>query len=372
MATPIRTPRLNNNDDIVRFTHVHATPGSYVRQGDAVAEVETDKANVVVEADGDGYVLGFAQTIGEMIPVGSVLAWLGNAADEPIPKAAAAPASTADAGPTNAEPTLKALLLLNRFGLTAAEVPVSGDRLTVQDVLAHVGRTPAPAVRAKVEDLATLQDLAPGARVPLNVAERGMLRTVQWHRDVAVPAYVEVEYPTAEWDEYAAAFQRRNRLLMNPVLPLMAYRLVQLAREQPKLNCTVVDGHRHQYRAVNLGFTIESGERLTLLSLRDADSMTEIELVGALGSLMRLGMKEKLTTEQTTGVTLSFSSMSRWQVTRHVPVLPPHTAIIVAHAHGRDGVAALGASYDHRVLTGGEVACVLRLLAQPNEGEERG
>ena len=58
--------------------------------------------------------------------------------------------------------------------------------------------------------------------------------------------------------------------------------------------------------------------------------------------------------------------MARWEVTRHVPILPPFTALIVAHTHARDGVAALGASYDHRVLTGGEVAAILRAIAVPD------
>jgi hypothetical protein len=39
--------------------------------------------------------------------------------------------------------------------------------------------------------------------------------------------------------------------------------------------------------------------------------------------------------------------------------------LIVAHTAGRDGTAALGASYDHRVLTGGEVAAILNRLARP-------
>jgi pyruvate/2-oxoglutarate dehydrogenase complex dihydrolipoamide acyltransferase (E2) component len=156
---------------------------------------------------------------------------------------------------------------------------------------------------------------------------------------------------------------------MSPLLPVMAYRLVQLARERRKLNCTVVDSERHQYTSINLGFTIQSGERLTLLSLHDAQGMSEIDFVGALGALMRQGMKEKLTAEQTSGVTISFSSMSRWQVTRHIPVLPPHTSVIVAHAHGRNGMAALGSSYDHRLLTGGEMALVLQALAKPGDGE---
>ncbi len=374
MATPIRTPRVNNNDDVVRFTHIHSAPGAAVRKGDLVAEIETDKASFTIEAEADGYVLGFVQPLGEMIAVGSVLAWLGERADEAIPEAALAGGAAVSAGPGRiAEPTLKAAILLNRYGLNAADVAATGDRLSAEDVLAHVARVgpprPAavPAAAPRVEDPAA--DLSSGERVPLSVLERGMLKTVSWHRDVAVAGYVEVDYDAAAWQAYAGAFKQQHKLMLDPLLPLMAYRLVQLAREQPKLNCTVLGTERHQYRSVNLGFTMQAGTRLTLLTVRDADRLGEKAFVDALLLLMRQGMKEKLTVEETTGATVSFSSMARWQVMRHMPILPPHTSLIVAHAHGGGDRGALGATYDHRVLTGGEVAVALRALAAPASGD---
>jgi pyruvate/2-oxoglutarate dehydrogenase complex dihydrolipoamide acyltransferase (E2) component len=149
----------------------------------------------------------------------------------------------------------------------------------------------------------------------------------------------------------------------------MAYRLVELAREAPKINSTIVGDARHEYNAINLGFTIQSGPRLALVSVRHAGEMSERQFVDALSALMRRGMKHTLTPQETSEVTIAFSSMARWQVTRHVPVLPPFTSLIVAHTHGRNGVAALGASYDHRVLTGGEVAGILNRLADPAPAE---
>jgi pyruvate dehydrogenase E2 component (dihydrolipoamide acetyltransferase) len=368
MPIAIHTPRINNNDDFVRFSYVHCEPGSRVSKGDPIAEIETDKATFTVEAEDAGYVLGFVQPVGEMIPVGSVLAWLGSSPDEAIPASAGADGSIG----TTAEPSLKAALLLAKSGLTSTDVPASGERLTARDVLAYIQRRNpgGPAAEPPPQRAAeAVPDIAPGRRVPLTVIERGMLKTVLWHRDSAVPGYVEIEYETGAWEQYAAAFQQQHQLLMSPSLALMAYRLVQLARENPKLNCTIAGEGRHQYRTINLGFTLQSGTRLSLLCVRDAGSLGAREFVDALGVLMRQGMKGKLTPAETSEITISFSSMSRWQVVRHVPVLPPYTSLIVAHAYGRNGTAALGASYDHRVLTGGEVAAVLRALSTPGEGE---
>lgn len=373
MPTAILTPRVNNNDDFVRFSRTYCEPGAQVRKGDVIADIETDKATVTVEAERDGFLLAFAQPIGEMIRVGATLAWLGDSAGETAPATEHPPEGAGAAGGSHtAEPTLKAALLLSRLGLKAAEVPASADRLTAQDVLAYVeGRNGGATVNvAPPAAGGPMPSLAPGRVVPLTVMERGMVRTVSWHRDTAVAGYVEIEYETAAWDAHAAAFQQRHGLLMSPLLPLMAYRLVQLAREAPKINSTMAGDARHEYAAINLGFTIQSGANLFLASLRDASRHSEKPFVDALALLMRQALKGKLTAEETSDITISFSSMARWQVSRHVPILPPYTSFMVAHAHGRGGVAALGASYDHRVLTGGEVAAVLRQLSAPSPATE--
>jgi hypothetical protein len=57
--------------------------------------------------------------------------------------------------------------------------------------------------------------------------------------------------------------------------------------------------------------------------------------------------------------------MARWNVSRHVPVLPPYTSLIVAHAAPVSGQGTLGATYDHRVLTGFDALSALRALAKP-------
>ena len=371
MPTAILTPRVNNNDDFVRFSRTYVEPGSVVRKGDVIADIDTDKASVTIEAPDDGFLLKFVQSPGEMIPVGAILAWLGASLDEQLPEAAAAPA-VASSGGTAGEPTLKASLLLARLGFTAAEVPASGERLTAQDVLAYAERRKGhSALESRARHAPEPDAVLPeGHRVLLDVAERGMLRTVSWHRDTAVAGYVEVEYETEPWDRFAADFQQQHQLLMSPLLPLMAYRLVELARATPKINSTIVGDSRHEYSAVNLGFTLQTGTKLSLLSVRDAQRMNTKEFVDALALVMRRGMKGKLSGPETSEMTISFSSMARWQVRRHVPVLPPYTSLIVAHTHGEGGRAALGASYDHRVLTGGEVALILRAMARPAGPDE--
>jgi pyruvate dehydrogenase E2 component (dihydrolipoamide acetyltransferase) len=361
MPNPLHTPRLNNNDDIVTVRQIITPAGTSVRKGDPIVELETDKAVFVVESEQDGWILKLLCEEGEQVAVGSVLAWLGETADEAAPVDGATASKSAVAA---APPTARAQLLLAKYGLQASDVPFEGERLTAAMVDAYVvarGLQPKAAKAAAAAAPATAaRPVSPGRTQALNTEERGMLRTVLWQREHAVPGYIEVPCDEEAWKAYGLELQKRERMLVNPVLSLMAWRLAELARENDKLNSTLVDGARHVYTQVNLGFTVQSGEALYLTVVEDAGSLDEVRFINRLAELQRHAMAHRLSPAEIQGATVSFSSMARWQVTRHVPVLPPFTSLIVAHASG-----LLGATYDHRVLSGFDVVNALKKMAAP-------
>ncbi|MCU0842617.1 MAG: 2-oxo acid dehydrogenase subunit E2 [Thiobacillaceae bacterium] len=366
MAFALHAPRVNNNDDIVQVIAFRVAPGDLVKKGDVVVDVETDKAIVEVEAECDGYVLKLMCEVDDKVAVGSILLWQGDSADEPVPEAAVV--APAEGGGT-ARPTAKARALLKELGLDASVVPATGERLSLADVESYMAahgirrRDQTPAVTAPVGE--NLPDV-PGELVDLSAEERGMLITVSWHRDHAAATYLEVEYDPKAWEDHAAAYASANKLMLSPLLPLLAYRFVQLVKASPRLNATVVNGKRFQYKPVNLGFTVQAGETLYLTVVRDADSLETAKFIEALGEVQRHAIQRKLSRDETSGATIAFSSMARWNVSRHIPILPPYCSLMIAHAAPKgSGRAVLGASYDHRVLSGFDVARLLMDLAKP-------
>ena len=365
MAFALHAPRVNNNDDIVQVIAFRVGVGDFVKQGDVVLEVETDKAIVEVNAENDGYVLKLMCEIDDKVAVGSILLWQGASADESVPEVEV----VAAAGSGNARPTAKARALLKELGLDVSVVPAAGDRLTLSDVEAYMAahgiqrRDHTPAVSVSAQE--NLPDV-PGELRDLNAEERGMLITVSWHRDHAAATYLEVEYDPKAWEEHAAAYASANKLMLSPLLPLLAYRLVQLVKASPRLNATVVNGKRFEYQPVNLGFTVQAGETLYLTVVRDAASLETKQFIENLGEVQRHAIQRKLSRDETTGATIAFSSMARWNVSRHIPILPPYCSLMIAHAAPKgSGRAVLGASYDHRVLSGFDVARLLMELAKP-------
>lgn len=364
MPKPLHTPRVNNNDDTVRLAHLFLEPGAHVKAGDMIADIETDKATFTVEAEEEGYLLAFNAKKGDTIAVGSVLAWIGSSVDERVPIEAGNGNSRQAAGPRDS--TLKAALLAAQYGVTLEAVPSEAGRISAADVQRYASEQGLfSSARTTKAETVTLPRLPEGTPASLSPQERGMMRTIAWQTREAAPGYVEVAYDGAGWSAYATEFQKQHGLLISPLIPLIAWKLTRIAGERKIVNSTIRASERYQYNQVNLGFTIQVGENLYVVVAEDAGALDASQFVKRLSELQRSAMKNALRPNETEGATIGFSSMSRWNVTRHIPILLPYTALMIAHAADRDGTGTLGATYDHRVLTGATAVQVLLQLARP-------
>src|SRR5512143_3785781 len=119
MAHSQTAPCVNINDEVVQVVSVGVKEGDFVKSGDVIGSVETDKSLVDVVAERDGYVLEVLCQPEQKVRVGSVMLWLGDAADEPVPEQDVA--ALAKSG-TRGEPTAKARAMLKELGLDPARI----------------------------------------------------------------------------------------------------------------------------------------------------------------------------------------------------------------------------------------------------------
>jgi pyruvate dehydrogenase E2 component (dihydrolipoamide acetyltransferase) len=81
--------------------------------------------------------------------------------------------------------------------------------------------------------------------------------------------------------------------------------------------------------------TVQADQTLYLTVIRDTQAMSAPRFIEALGAIQRQAMGHKLKPEQMAGATVAFSSMARWNVSRHIPLLPSCTALMIVHAAPR-------------------------------------
>lgn len=137
-------------------------PGDPVAEGDALFEVETDKATMEVEAQGEGYLTDVTAAAGEAVPVGQVIAKISETAEgsgkaparnapaphapapdapapnAPTPNAAENAVPHASAPPKGRDVIMPALGMAQDTGLLVSWRKAPGDKVGVDDVLFEV------------------------------------------------------------------------------------------------------------------------------------------------------------------------------------------------------------------------------------------
>ena len=139
-------PALGMAQDTGQIVSWLKSPGDAVKAGDALFEVETDKATMEVEAPADGFLTDVQAEAGADVPVGDVIALISATAEDSRRRAAApapAPAPTGDPAPAEALPEgaeviMPALGMTQDTGLIVAWHKAPGDAVAAGDILFEV------------------------------------------------------------------------------------------------------------------------------------------------------------------------------------------------------------------------------------------
>src|SRR5262252_6719427 len=94
MATSVVMPALEMAQETGKIVSWVKKEGDTIRKGEILLEVETDKAVVEIEAAADGVLRGVKSQAGDVVPVGTTIAWiLAPGESVPAESATAAPAA---------------------------------------------------------------------------------------------------------------------------------------------------------------------------------------------------------------------------------------------------------------------------------------
>jgi pyruvate dehydrogenase E2 component (dihydrolipoamide acetyltransferase) len=421
VSTPILMPALSPTMKEGKITKWVKKEGDKISSGEAVAEVETDKSNLEVEAYEDGYLLKIVVPENESAPVGAPIAYLGEKgekveapAQQPKPVAAApAPAAPAPRpstpAPAAAQKTSAPGPAAPRPQAPAQVVPFRRDG----DRRAEEGRLRAsPLAKRMAEerglDLAGLQGSGPQGRiikrdieealthgaaaprlvpspgVPLSVERRepqvvpiSSMRRVIAQRLADVKPGVPHFYLTVEI-EMDAAMQIRDeakaldsKVSVNDIVVKAA---AIALRRMPKVNVSLQGDQVLQYQNVDVGIAVAIEEGLITPIILDADQKGLAAISAEARDLAERARKRALKPQEYTGGSITISNLGMFGVDSFVAVINPPQAAIVAvgqvaeKAVVRNGqvvirkIMTATLSGDHRIIDGALGAEYLREL----------
>jgi pyruvate dehydrogenase E2 component (dihydrolipoamide acetyltransferase) len=347
------------------------SPGEGFRRGEALLEVETDKATVVYEAETDGTLESILVAEGGAASVGQPIATVAEASgtDGAVPSNNVLQ-GTAGARP-NATPVARRTAL--ELGLSLHEVTGTGPggRITREDVARAADSGPARPARAAADrrgEVTTVEPTPTQATIARRMVESA----------TTIPVFTV----SADADVSGIVALRRGAREDGrddaPSLNDFVVRACALAlREFPRLNGSWVDGRVELYSRVNVGVAVATEDALLVPVVADADRRTLGEIAAETRRLADAARRRSLGPDDLGGATFTVSNLGMFGVRSFTAIVDPPQAAILAVGgvrrepieDGGGGVAfhdalTLTLSCDHRVLYGADGARFLSRLRE--------
>lgn len=397
----------------------HKRPGDQVQKGEPIAEIETDKVNVDIEADEGGTLVEIVVNEGQTVAVGAKIAAIGKAGEAVVSPAKTpskseptrAAATPAPAGPKDLPQTtsetrspkpapskvegpetreferLKASPVARRLAeehnIDLARVTGSGPegRITKEDIEAQIARA-APAQAPTRAPVAPppggpdYEDLPP-PRMRQTIARR-MSESKQQAPHFYVTVEVAMDEALRARTQLNMAVGEIQKVSVNDVIIKAA---ALALRAFPNVNSAYVEGKIRRFRRIHVANAIALPDGLVAPVVRDADRLSVVAIGARMRDLAERTRSNRLRPDEYEGGTFTISNLGMFDIENFIAIInPPHAAILAVGSaqpravirNGQMAVATLmklTLSADHRVTDGAEVAKFLievkRLLENP-------
>ena len=367
-------------------------PGEAVKKGEPVAEIETDKVNLDLEAEADGTLSDHVAAEGEMVPVGGVLSHiLGEGESAPAREtASAAPAATKSDAPEEDRPdsvnetaegqqqrrsTDRKESVKHTTGEYHEAIEQRGPRRDRSAARSNVvemknveggRRRSSPLARRMARDLGVslddLQGSGPGGRIiaadvksagerphtarpqpaqaeGLPVLETTIIPLTAMRRTIAkrlgestgpIPHF----YLTAEYDVTNLLSIRQQMIeLTGAKISLNDFIIRAIAlslRHHPMVNASWSDEAITQHGEVHIGVAVSTAEGLITPVIRNADGKSVGDIAAEVRALADKAKNRKLKPDEYQGSTFTISNLGAWGITEFTAIINPPNAAILA------------------------------------------
>ncbi len=415
MSVNIEMPKLSDTMTEGTLIKWHKKVGDNVEIGDILAEVETDKATMEMEAFDEGVLTEIRVQEGDKATIGSVLAVLGgeSGGSAPAPEKAAAPAEekaaepTAGAAPAKSAPApaaaaredgerIKASPLARKI---AADLNVDLGNVTgsgpagrivkkdVESASSSPARKPssdasaaaALAASAKGKSSAPAAATAPPAQAILPTAKEGderielsSMRKIIASRLLTSKVTIPHFYLHLEVDASPLMTLRKqvndqaekthgNKFSVNDFILLAT---IRAAEAVPAINASFAGDHIVKFKHVGLSVAIAVEDGLVTPVIKKAETQSLLAISQAVKDFAKRAKDKKLKPDEFDGGTITVSNLGAWGIESFDAIVnPPQAAILSVGAAIEKPVVKngqivpglrmnIGLSCDHRVVDG--------------------
>lgn len=165
MPITVTMPRLSDTMEQGTVVKWHVKKGDAVNQGDMIADIETDKATMELEAFDSGTVAKLAASEGQRIAVGETIMVIAEDGESVETAAASAPGTPAPRAGSDPDTGSESRSSQNRSSQTAVTEPASPDTPRSNGVRVHASPLARKIAAERGIDLTSIRGTGPGGRV---------------------------------------------------------------------------------------------------------------------------------------------------------------------------------------------------------------
>ncbi len=384
MRKEVTMPRMGQSMDEGRVLHWLKEIGAEVKRGEAIAEIETDKAVVEMEAFVTGTLVEIVVPEGELVPTGTVIAYIDDGRPEPeatssIPTPAkpaetlAPPAIVEEGKPTrrgkrvNASPVARRLADEHGIDLTQVKGTGPGGRIGKADVERYLDQIKAerparvnasPVAKRLAEehgvDLTQVKGTGPGGRigksdveawlevqrgdvprpkaeglkrVSLSKIKQTTARRMTESKTTAPHFYVSMDIEMGQALALRDWLKARGQQVSINDLILKATALA--LTQYPNLNATFAGEELHVHPHVNLAVAVALDEGLITPIIHNVESLSLVEIAAAAKEVVERARAGRLRAEDLEGGTFTVSNLGMFGVKHFEAIVNPPQAVIL-------------------------------------------
>ena len=401
MATLIEMPKLSDTMTTGKIISWTKQEGEPVEAGEAIAEVETDKATMELECFEDGTLLKILAQPNSSIPIGGPIAIVGKSDEdvEPMVKKALENVSVDSSKDTrekseaqSSSPTIECAALKAQSGeehifrispvaqRMAAEhgidpraIAGSGPsgRIVKRDIEAYLQRASSPVVTLPVEttDQKKYRDL------PVTSLRETAARRLAESLGPIPHFYLEIDVDAEKLIEIKNQLRTHVDMGQKITLTDILVKACAIAlRRHPEINSQWNGNFIRQFQDANIGIAVAGEKTLFVPVIRSCQCKSIGQITLERTDLIEKSQAGQLTAEEMAGGTFTISNLGMMGITRFKAVInPPQAAILAVGAIREEPVVkngqvvagkrmALTLSCDHRVFDGAEGARFMETL----------
>jgi len=370
LAKEVLMPKLGLTMEKGEITEWYVEEGEEVTKGEPLFELMTDKITNIVEAPASGTLLKVLFEAGEEVPVGQVLAFIGEEGEEidSLEKEAEIPEEENQKlieTKKQAKKEEKGKLLISPRAKRKAEtagidpniIEGSGPRgrITEEDVQKFIqAKEPSPTAPSTEKTLKKT--------VPLN-----QLREVIASR--MVESFTKIPHFSLEVELDASNIlkARETKKGEDQKLSINAFLMKASAlalKNHPRVNASFLEGKIHEWEEINIGLAVALEDGLIVPVVKKADSKSISQLDAEIADLVQKARAGQLESGDISGGTFTISNLGGFGIDSFKAIINPPEAAILAVGQIRETavvsegiikpapILKLTLSADHRILDG--------------------